>query len=114
MLETQQALINLKSFKNVDFISIGTNDLTWELFNLDRNQAILYDSIYEDLLKIIEDVCKFSENNDIDLCVCGELISQENFARKAIRSGLKNISISPNLIKHIYKALNEGVGCETN
>lgn len=114
MLETQQALINLKSFKNVDFISIGTNDLTWELFNLDRNQAILYDSIYTDLLKIIEDVCKFAETNDIDLCVCGELISQENFARKAIKSGLKNISISPNLIKHIYKALNEGDGCETN
>ena len=86
----------------------GTNDLTWELFNLDRNQAVLYDSVYEDLLRIIRDVCDFSFKNNIDLCVCGELISQENFARKAIKNGLQNVSISPNLIKHIYKAINEG------
>lgn len=108
MLETQQALINLNTFKDVDFISVGTNDLTWELFNLDRNQAVLYDSVYEDLLRIIRDVCEFSFKNNIDLCVCGELISQENFAHQAIKNGLKNVSISPNLIKHIYKAINEG------
>ena len=50
----------------------------------------------------------FSFKNNIDLCVCGELISQENFAREAIKNGLQNVSISPNLIKHIYKAINEG------
>ena len=108
MLETQRALINLETFKEVEFISIGTNDLTFELFNLDRNTAILYDSVYEELIKIVEKVNSFCQMNNIDLCICGELITMERFAQEAFRKGLKNVSISPNMIKNIYQAINEG------
>lgn len=105
MLETQSALINLEEFKNVDFISIGTNDLTSELFNLSRDELILFDDFYDSLLEIIERVVSFSNKNNIEVSVCGELISEAEFAKKAIALGLKNISISPNYINNVYKGL---------
>ena len=108
MLETQGALINLEEFKNVEFISVGTNDLCSELFNISREEVILFDDLYGDLLNILERIIKFSNRNNINLSVCGELISKKEFAKKVIALGLKNISISNNEINNIYRAINEG------
>ena len=107
MIETQSALINLEEFKSVDFFSVGTNDLTSELFNISRDELVLFDSYYDELLNVLSRIIKFSKENDIKLSVCGELISKSEFAKKAISLGLENISISPYFINNIYKALNE-------
>ena len=108
MLETQCALINLEEFKNVDFISVGTNDLTSELFNISRDNLILFDKLYDNLLNVLERIINFCNKNSIGLSICGELISKKEFARKCFSIGLKNVSISPHYINNIYKALNEG------
>ena len=108
MLETQTALINLEEFKSVDFISVGTNDLTSELFNISRDNLALYDEIYDNLLEVLKSVISFCDKNQISLSVCGELISKKEFAKKCITAGLKNISISSHFINNIYKAINEG------
>lgn len=108
MLETQSALINLKDFKDVDFISVGTNDLTSELFNVSRDEFILFDDLYDNLIDILTNVIKFADENKIELSVCGELISKVEFARKVIACGLKNVSISSYFINNIYKAVNQG------
>ena len=108
MLETQSALINLEDFKNVDFISVGTNDLTSELFNVSRDEFILFDELYDNLINILKKVIAFAKVNKIELSVCGELISKSDFCSKVIASGLKNVSISPIFINNIYKAINKG------
>ena len=108
MLETQTALINLDEFKSVDFISVGTNDLTSELFNISRENVFLYDELYDNLLEILKSVISFCEENNIYLSVCGELISKKEFAKKCIAAGLKNVSISSHFVNNIYKAINEG------
>lgn len=108
MLETQSALINLTEFKNVDFISVGTNDLTSELFNVSRDDVVLFDKLYDNLLEVLKKVINYCNNNNISLSVCGELISKKEFAKKSIEAGLKNISISSHFINNIYKAINEG------
>lgn len=108
MLETQTALINLEEFRNVDFISVGTNDLTSELFNISRDDVVLYDQLYDNLLDVLKKIITFSDKNNVPLSVCGELISKKEFARKCITAGLKNISISSHFINNIYKAINEG------
>lgn len=105
MLETQSALIKLEEFKNVDFISVGTNDLTSELFNVSRDELVLFDDLYDGLLEILERIIKFCATNDIPVSVCGELISKTEFAKKVFKIGLKNISISSYFIENIYKAL---------
>lgn len=107
MLETQSAIINLEEFKNVDFFSVGTNDLSSELFNISRDELVLFDSYYDSLLNELKKIIDFSKKNNIKLSVCGELISKSEFAKKAILLGLENISISPYFINNIYKALSE-------
>ena len=108
MLETQCALINLEEFKNVDFISVGTNDLTSELFNISRENLVLFDKLYDNLLNVLEKIINFCNKNNISLSVCGELVSKKEFAKKCFAIGLKNVSITPHYINNIYKALNEG------
>ena len=108
MLETQCALINLEEFKNVDFISVGTNDLTSELFNISRDNLILFDKLYDNLLNVLEKIINFCNKNSISLSICGELISKKEFAKKCFAIGLKNVSISPHFINNIYRAINEG------
>ena len=108
MLETQGALLNLEDFKTVDFISIGTNDLCSELFNISRDEVLLFDDLYDDLLNVIERVIKFGKRSKVDISICGELISKKEFAKKAISLGLCNVSINKNAINNIYKAINEG------
>lgn len=107
MLETQRALINLESFNKVDFISVGTNDLTLELFNIKRDSLLLFDDIYESLAQVVIKVIEFSKRTNVPLCVCGELASNEAFAGRLIDAGIENLSITPNQINAIYKAKKE-------
>jgi phosphoenolpyruvate-protein kinase (PTS system EI component) len=107
MLETPTAFFNLNNFKNVDFISVGTNDLCSALFNISRERVMLFDNLYNELLNVLKEIISFSNENDIHLSVCGEVISQKEFAKKAIALGLRNVSISRRLVKNIYDAVNE-------
>ena len=107
MLETPTAFFNLNNFKNVDFISVGTNDLCSALFNISRERLMLFDNLYNELLNVLKEIISFSNENDIHLSVCGEVISQKEFAKKAIALGLRNVSISRRLVKNIYDAVNE-------
>ena len=105
MLETEKALNNLESFRCVDFISIGTNDLTKELFNIDRNQVFVYDEIYDALVDIIKRIVLFGKRNNIKVSICGELVNKKEFAKKIYDVGMRNFSVSKGMLKNIYKAL---------
>ena len=107
MLETPTAFFNLHDFKEVEFISVGTNDLCSSLFNISRDKVMLFDNLYEELLRVLEQIIVFANENNIHLSVCGEIISQTEFAKKAFNLGLKNVSISSRLVKNIYRAINE-------
>ena len=108
MLETKEALNNIKDFKDVDFISIGTNDLTRELYNIKReDNMFLTDDELNDLLSKIKIVVDFCEENDICLSICGELASIKEYAVNFFKIGVKNFSISPSLIQILNTSFNE-------
>lgn len=109
MLETQKALINLEDFGMVDFLSIGTNDLCAELFNIKRDSVLMFEDIYEELAMVIKKIVFFANRNNIPLSICGELASKKEFAKKVIKLGVKKISISPKQINNIYEAISEVV-----
>lgn len=109
MLETQKALINLEDFGMVDFLSIGTNDLCAELFNIKRDSVLMFEDIYEELAMVIKKIVFFANRNNIPLSICGELASKKEFAKKVIKLGIKKISISPKQINNIYEAISEVV-----
>lgn len=102
MLETKDALNDISSFTTPDFISIGTNDLTSELYNIDReNSSIKYQDYIDDLIDKLKIVVEHSNKYNISLSVCGELASITDIALKLYKIGIKSLSVSPSLINHL-------------
>ncbi len=105
MLETKKALENIESFYDADFISIGTNDLTHELYNINREESLdNYDNYLKDLLYKIKRVVKFCDEKNIFLSVCGELAGVSKTALALYKLGIKNLSVSPSGIKALNTA----------
>jgi phosphoenolpyruvate-protein kinase (PTS system EI component) len=104
MLETKEALENIKTFTNVDFISIGTNDLALELYNKPRDSE--YDeNITFDMINKIIPVVKYANDNNIEISLCGEIASIPDVAYKLYEIGIKNLSVSTsalNNLNHTY------------
>ncbi|WP_075183156.1 phosphoenolpyruvate--protein phosphotransferase [Pantoea sp. 1.19] len=65
-----------KLARRVDFISVGTNDLTQYLLAVDRNNtrvASLYDSLHPAMLRALKTIAVEAEKAGIALCLCGEM-----------------------------------------
>lgn len=77
MLEVP-SLIFLLPFlaERVDFISVGTNDLTQYLLAVDRNNtrvASLYDSLHPAMLRVLQQVVQECDRLNLPISVCGEM-----------------------------------------
>ncbi len=108
MLETKKALESINDFINVDFISIGTNDLTKDLYKIDREkQGDTVDDYLEDLLEKIAKVVKHCDKNNITLSVCGEHASIKRVGLRLYGLGIKNLSICPSLIRTLNLTFTE-------
>lgn len=107
MLETEEALNSIENFKDVDFISIGTNDLVLSIYHIHRDdQAAELKKYLNDLIEKLKHVVEFSKENDVTLSVCGELAAIGPALREFIRIGITNYSVAPPAIKvlnHVYK-----------
>ena len=73
MLETKKALENISDFKDIDFMSIGTNDLTSELYHLNRNEILNYNAYIDSLIEKLKAVVCHCQTYNIELSICGEL-----------------------------------------
>jgi len=77
MIETVAALNNLNALldkSKIDFVSIGTNDLTKELFNTSRNSSHrAWRKLDAKVLRAIEQVVKIAAERGIAVNVCGEV-----------------------------------------
>lgn len=99
MLETKEALENIKDFTMTDFISVGTNDLVKALYNLDRENSFdSIDTFVDDLIDKLKVVVNYCNENRIYLSICGELASIPEIAEKFLAIGVKNLSVSPSLV----------------
>lgn len=107
MLETKEALMHLEDFKTVDFISLGTNDLTKELFNIDRDQINRIELYYNELLKVIKRVVEFTKKHNIPLSICGEIAANGKISKDLIEIGVTNFSVSTECFRGILSAINE-------
>ncbi|SHF74766.1 phosphoenolpyruvate--protein phosphotransferase [Vibrio gazogenes] len=98
MLEVPSMIYLLPQMADrVDFISVGTNDLTQYLLAVDRNNARVAD-VYESMhpsvlmaLKHISDVC---HQHQINVCVCGELAGDPIGALLLIGMGYQTLSMN--------------------
>jgi phosphotransferase system enzyme I (PtsP) len=82
----------------INFLSIGTNDLTQFLFAADRADPRLaerYDWLSPAILRFIRRVVKATEGHDVDVAVCGEMGGRTLEALALMGIGIHRLSITP-------------------
>ena len=102
------ALMTEKIAPHVDFISIGTNDLTQYLFGVDRNNtniAYLYNDFHPAVFKIISHVIKGAHQYRKRVSVCGELASSCAGAIILMGLGIDELSVHPSDIPFIREVV---------
>jgi len=111
MIETPAAaIISDILAKEVDFFSIGTNDLTQYTLAIDRQNAKLddfYDSHHEAILRLIQLVVNNAHKEGIWAGICGELGADLTLTQRFLEMGLDEISVSPGCILPIRKIIRE-------
>lgn len=94
----------------VDFFSIGTNDLTQYTLAVDRqNQALAPygDPTHPALLRLIEQVCAHAYQHGVWVGVCGELAADLALSEYFIRLGVAELSVSPPALLPLKKAIQQ-------
>lgn len=109
MVEIPSTAIQAPHFAGeVDFFSIGTNDLTQYLLAVDRGNALisgLYDQQHPALWKVISHIVKAARRHDIGVELCGELGSYPVAAACLMGLGVRQLSMSPVNIPYVKKML---------
>ena len=99
MIETPAAaLISDQLAKEVDFFSIGSNDLTQYTLAIDRQQTDLdnfFDPRHPALLRLIEMTVKNGHKEGIWVGICGELGADLSLTEDFLRMGVDELSVSP-------------------
>ena len=110
MVETPaSAFIADKFSEIVDFISIGTNDLTQYIMAADRGNSNLgyyQDPLHPAVLRAISNVIDCSDKNNIEVSVCGEMSSDPVAAFALYVLGLKTFSMAPSAAPFVFDVLN--------
>jgi phosphocarrier protein FPr len=105
MMEVPAAALKIKAFAPyVDFVSIGTNDLTQYTLAAERGNsalATLADGLDPGVLSLIDTICRAAATGDFDVAVCGEMAGDP--ATTAILAGLgvRELSMAPPAIPTI-------------
>ena len=109
MVETpSSALIADKFSEIVDFISIGTNDLTQYIMAADRgnnNLSPYQDPLHPAVLRAISNVIDCCNANNTEVSVCGEMSSDPVSAFALYILGLKIFSMAPSAAPFVFDAL---------
>ena len=107
MIETPStAIIAYKFAKEVDFFSIGTNDLTQYFLAVDRGNEMvsaLYDSFNPAVLEAIQKVIDAAHDAGINVSMCGEFAGDRKATKLLLGMGLDSFSMSASSMLPVKK-----------
>ena len=113
MIETPAAvMVSEELAKEVDFFSIGTNDLTQYTLAIDRQNAKLdniYDAHHPAVLKMIQMTIENGHKHGCWVGICGELGADIALTERFIKMGIDELSVSPNMVLPVRKVIRETV-----
>ncbi len=105
MIETPAAVfISDELAKEVDFFSIGTNDLTQYSLAIDRQNSKVgdkFESHHPAILRMIKMVADNAHKNGIEVGICGELAADESLTETFLALGIDELSMTPSFILNI-------------
>ena len=111
MIETPAAAVMSDELaKEVDFFSIGTNDLTQYTLAIDRQNAKLddfYDSHHPAILRLIQTVIDNGHANNCWVGICGELGADTTLTETFVKMGIDELSVSPGFVLPIRKIIRQ-------
>lgn len=111
MIETPAAvMISDLLAREVDFFSIGTNDLTQFTLAVDRQNGHLdwlYDPHHEAILRMIRMTVENGHKEGIWVGICGELAADESLSETFLNMGLDELSVSPPHLRSLRKHIRE-------
>ena len=109
MIEVPAAVYQTKEIgRRVDFISVGTNDLTQYLLAVDRNNprvADLYDALHPSVLRALKSIYQQASSVNCQLSVCGEMAGDPLSAAILLGLGYKNFSMSATSLLRVKSML---------
>lgn len=109
MVEVPSAALMADEFaREVDFFSIGTNDLIQYTLAVDRaNPAVanLYSSADPSILRMIEGVVRAAEKYNKPVSVCGQMSSDPMYIPLLVGMGLRELSVTPQSILEVKQAV---------
>lgn len=115
MIEVPSAVVLADSIaKEVDFFSLGTNDLVQYMLAVDRGNDEVSDwfrSLHPAVLQSVVRVQEAAANASIRTVVCGEMASTPAYAVVLIGLGATDLSMTPAAIPRVARAL-AGISCE--
>ncbi len=99
MIEVPAAAIALPMFlENLDFISVGTNDLIQYTLAIDRADdevAHLYNPLHPAILYLLAEIIRVAKRANKPVAMCGEMAGDTRYTRLLLGLGLRNFSMHP-------------------
>ena len=107
MIEVPATIFMVKEIaQEVDFLSLGTNDLVQYLLAVDRDNESVADwfrTLHPAVLRSIKRVIDAADDNKIPVVVCGEMAGSPVYAAILIGLGATELSMNPNSILRVRK-----------
>ena len=107
MIETPAAALSIPSLKtHVDFLSVGSNDLTQYTLAAGRENPLVTEYFIDDhpaILRLIELVVRESGNTPVSLC--GELAGRIDVIPRLLKTGIRSLSVAAALVPDVKNAI---------
>ena len=110
MVETPAAALIIEDFckEGIDFASIGSNDLTQGVLEVDRNNArisSLYSEFHPAVLRLMKNVIKTCNEHNIESSICGESGSNPEMVSQLVKYGIRSVSANIDAIDKIRQTV---------
>ncbi len=109
MVEVPSAALQIKTFApEVDFFSIGTNDLIQYTLAVDRGNehiASLYSAAHPAVIRLIREVIQEAKRTQKAVSLCGEMACEPEYIMLLLGLGLTRLSVTPPAIPEVKKMI---------
>lgn len=109
MMEVPSAALQCNQFaQEVDFFSIGTNDLIQYTLAVDRTNervAPLFTAANPAVLRLIKEVIRAGQRYDVGVSLCGEMGSDPKYILLLLGMGLRTFSVAPPSVPELKKVI---------